>query len=184
MTIETSSSAPEAAPEPEAARKLDPRMRRELVESLRREQRLAPAIGAAAVAALLGAAAWAGVTVLSGWQVGYMAIGVGFIVGYAVRRFGRGIDPIYGAIGAGFALVGCLAGNLLTACGFVAQSPDVELDLFGVLAALDLDATIGLLQETFSPIDLLFYFIAVSQGFKLSRLPVDAATLEQALVKP
>ena len=36
------------------------------------------------------------------------------MVGLAVRKFGRGVDPVFGIAGAVLALVGCTLGNLLT----------------------------------------------------------------------
>jgi hypothetical protein len=49
------------------------------------------------VAALLSAIIWAVISVFTQYQIGYMAIGVGLIVGYAVKFFGAGIDIKFGA---------------------------------------------------------------------------------------
>ena len=42
------------------------------------------------VAALVGAALWAVITVTTGYQIGFMAIGVGFLVGLTVGHVGKG----------------------------------------------------------------------------------------------
>lgn len=130
------------------------------------QSRLIPAIGAGAAAALIGAVIWAVVTVTTKFQIGWMAVGVGFIVGYAVRTVGRGSTPIFGVAGAILALMGCLMGNLLSACGFFAT--EASMSVWTVLGRLNLDMAISLIQATFQPMDLLFYGIAIYEGFKLS----------------
>ena len=150
----------------EQPHQLEPAEQALVLERLRSEQNLGGAIGAGAAAAAAGAAAWALVTVFTHFQIGWMAVGVGFLVGYAVRIFGKGIDKVFGFVGAGLALVGCLAGNLLAACGMMSQ--DLDLDFLGVVSTLNFDAVGQLMTATFSPMDLLFYGIAVYEGYKLS----------------
>jgi hypothetical protein len=123
------------------------------------------------IAALVGALIWAVITVTIKFQIGFMAVGVGFLVAWAVRTLGKGRDTTFGIIGGVFALLGCLLGNLLSACGFIAAQASepvvsVTLRVLGNPASI---ATI--LQETFQGMDLLFYAIAVYEGYKLSRRP-------------
>jgi hypothetical protein len=136
------------------------------IEQLRSQQNLLGGVLGGIAGAAVGAALWAGVTVATGYQIGWMAVGVGFLVGYAVRVFGKGLDPIFGVIGAVLSLVGCGIGNLLTVCGFVAQQE--SLAFFDVLTRLDLGIAQELMAATFSPMDVLFYGIAVYEGYKLS----------------
>ncbi len=119
-------------------------------------------------AAVGGALLWAAVTVITRYQIGYMAIGVGFLVGVSVRHFGKGLTTPFGIVGAVFALFGCLLGNLLAVCGMV--SVDEGESIIGVTLAVLMQPTvmIELLKATFSPMDLLFYGIAVYEGYKLS----------------
>lgn len=69
-------------------------------------------VGAGAAAAVVGAAAWALVGLLTGYQIGFIAIGIGYLVGAAMARFGRikGTAPMLTA--ALIALVGALVGHL------------------------------------------------------------------------
>ena len=134
---------------------------------------LPAALGAGLVASLVGAIVWAVITVATKMQIGFMAVGVGFLVAWAVRRFGQGAQPVYGVIGAALALLGCLAGNLLSACSFLASSQDKAiLDIVGLVAAHPAVA-VRLMQATFNEMDLLFYAIAVYEGYKLSRVPAQ-----------
>jgi hypothetical protein len=125
------------------------------------------ALGAGLVAALIGAVAWAAVTLITDYQIGFMAVGIGFLVGYAIRRFGHGHGDRFAMAGAGLALLGCVLGNLLTVVAVVADQPGEGF--FSVLGGLTPSKTISYLQASFQPMDLLFYAIAVYEGFKLSR---------------
>ncbi len=133
---------------------------------LKGEQNLPLGVVVSLVAALVGAALWTTVTVLTEYQIGYMAIGVGFLVGFANRYLGKGIDPIYGYIGGGFALLGCLIGNLLTICFFAAKEASVPFS--NVLTSLTPSAIIELLKISFQPMDLLFYGLAIYAGYRYS----------------
>jgi len=132
--------------------------------------RLPMALLAGLVAAAAGAAAWALVTVFTEMQIGFMAVGIGFLVGYAVRRFGKGSTPAFQMLGAVLSLLGCLAGNLLAVCIFASQSEDLPLTT--ILAGMTPDLAVKLMVETFSGMDLLFYGLAVYEGYTFARLPV------------
>jgi hypothetical protein len=130
------------------------------------EQNLPMAILAGLAAAAVGAGLWALVTVLTGYQIGWMAIGVGFLVGLAVRLAGKGTTSTFQVLGAALALGGCLVGNLLTICAVTADKVGVSLIqmLFRLTPGLALDA----MSATFSPMDLLFYALAIYAGYKYS----------------
>ena len=124
------------------------------------------------VAALVGAFIWAVITVVTGFQIGFMAIGVGLLVGFAVRIAGQGYGTLYGFTGAWLALFGCLLGNLWTIAGILAQQPDVEVGAFeiGWNILWNFTAWPELLSMTFSFMDLIFYAIAVWEGWKFASL--------------
>jgi hypothetical protein len=134
-----------------------------------RDDNLPLALVAGLLAAAIGAALWAVITVASGWQIGWMAVGVGFLVGIAIRKLGNGSTMVFGIIGAVFALVGCVAGNLLSVVGFISQAESVPF--LATLGQIDPPIAMNLLIETASPMDALFYAIAVYEGFKLSIVP-------------
>jgi len=144
-------------------------------QRLASEQKLGAGIAAGAAAALLGAAAWAAITVATGYQIGFMAIGIGFLVGWAVRSAGKGVAKTFGIAGAVLALLGCAVGNLLAAVGLVAKQEGIPF--FDLLSGLSPEVAIELMRATFSPIDLLFYGIAVYEGYRLSfrRLTAEEA---------
>lgn len=123
-------------------------------------------------AALAGAVIWAIITVATGYQIGWMAVGVGFLVGYAVRLLGKGSDALFGAAGAIIALLGCVAGNLLTVVILVSRQESIGV--MTLLGRLTPGLAVEILKETFQPMDLLFYGIAVYEAYKFSFNPAAA----------
>ncbi len=137
-----------------------------LMHEVEGNQKLVFGMIGGAVAAAIGAALWAVITAVTNFQIGWMAVGVGFLVGYAVRMCGKGVDKIFGWMGAILSLLGCLTGNLLTVC--VVLSRHENIPFFDLLFRLNVEVVVGLLKATFQPMDLLFYGIAVYEGYKFS----------------
>jgi len=71
-------------------------------ENLRLEQNLPLGIIGGGVGGLLGAVGWALVTYFTEYQIGWLAIGVAFLVGFGVSRMGKGFDRIFGISGGIF----------------------------------------------------------------------------------
>jgi hypothetical protein len=165
--------------EPEAPQvetsEIDPAQVQYAIEQLRSEENLPLAVIAGTAAAAVGAGLWMGITVATGYQIGFMAIGVGLLVAFSVRAAGRGLTMPFQIVGATLALLGCLFGNFLTLVWYIA---DYEGMGFGeVLAQLDPAAIPALMIDTFSGMDLLFYALAVYEGYRLSLRPVTEADL-------
>lgn len=158
----------------------DPVMVEAARERLRGEQSLGAAAGAGVVAALIGAAAWAAVSIATGSHVGFLAIGVGFLVGFAVRWAGKGLDPAFGLLGGALALAGCVLGNLLMGCWFFAEAQEVPF--LEVLANLDPETAWSFLVALFRPMDLLFYGFAAWEGYRLSFRQITAEDLEEPVL--
>ena len=146
-------------------------------DQLRPEQNLPLAIAAAVVASLVSAGLWAAITVATEYQIGYMAIAVGLIVGFSVRFVGKGIDQVFGVIGAVFALLGCLVGNYLSMVGFAADAEG--LTYIDTLLLIDISLIPSIMAETFSPMDILFYGLAVYEGYRFSFRAIDEEELAQ-----
>jgi hypothetical protein len=147
----------------------------------RENQNLVLGISAGVVAAVIGAVIWALITVATNYQIGWMAVGIGFLVGYAIRFFGKGVDQIFGISGAVIALLGCVAGNFLTVLIVVAQQEHMEVT--AVLSGLTPGIIADLLKENFQPMDLLFYGIAVYEAYKFSFAPDEEAPVAANPVK-
>ena len=158
---------------------IDPAMLEVAFQKFEAEQSVVGGLLAGGVAALAGAGIWAVVTILTGYQIGFMAIGVGFLVGLAVQFAGKGINKIFGVMGAALALLGCLLGNYFTIVHFVGEAEG--LGFFDTLTRISPAAIPELMSITFSPMDLVFYGIAVYEGFKLSFRKITAEELQEAI---
>lgn len=161
---------------------IDPVKLQSLMQEMKDQQNLALGLVGGIAAAVVAAVIWAVITVLTDYQIGWMAIGVGLLVGYAVRLFGKGIDKVFGFMGAILSLLGCLAGNVLTVMIVIARQEAVsflEVALFFVTSP---GAMIEALAITFSPIDLLFYGLAIYEGYKFAFRRITQAELA-ALMK-
>ncbi len=124
---------------------------------------------------LICAYLWAAIMVITNYQVGIIAIGLGLAVGFAVRYFGAGVDYSYSIVGAGLAFLGCMLGNLFAQIGFISQAQ--SLSYLDVVMLLDLSIIKDIMVESFSPMDLIFYAIAAYEGFKFAIRPVEDSDL-------
>ena len=172
-------AAPAAPAEPEVA--LDPALMEAIHANLKSQQNFLAAIGGGLISAIVGAVVWAAVTVVTKYQIGWMAVGLGVIVGLAVRKYGKGISPAYGCIGAVLSLIGCLLGNLLSYGGFVAQQQGLPLIQTELMLLSNPMAAVELLKATFEPMDVLFYAIAVYEGYRFSFNEISEAQLAALL---
>ena len=149
-------------------RELDPVKVQAFQEQVQEEQNLSLGILAGGAAAVFGAMLWAGISYATGSQFMWIAIGVAILVGWSVRQFGRGMDAIFGIVGAGLALASSLLGNFLAIIALVAketQTPPTDV-LFYLLN--NPAEGLELLAGFFSPIDILFYAFAAYYGYRYS----------------
>ncbi len=160
---------------------LDPVRVQAFQAQLERQQNLPAGIAAGLIAAIAGAIVWAVVTVGTHYQIGYMAVGVGFLVGFAVRQFGKGLTPSFAVAGCLLALLGCLLGNLFSACGFL--SAQGSIPLWDILSRLDFELATKLLTATSSPMDFLFYGIALYAGYRYSVRRITPEELQRLVLE-
>lgn len=135
------------------------------IEQLEDQPNLLMGLIGGAVAMLVGAIAWGAVTYFTEYQIGWLAIGVGFLVGIAIKFFGKGKTMMFGISGAVLALVGCLLGNLMFYAGVIAREQGVSfLEVFFYLALSPADV-IEVFTIAFDFMDLFFYALAAYAGF-------------------
>jgi len=151
------------------------------LDVFRQEQNLVVGSMAGLVAAVSGAAVWAGVTVVTEYQIGWIAVGLGFLVGIAMRTMGKGIDQVFGVVGAMIALLGCVLGNVFTIAWYI--SAQTGASVLSVLTELDMELVIDLITETFQIMDILFYGLALYFGYKYSFRKLTLDDFNRALGK-
>jgi hypothetical protein len=131
--------------------------------------------------ALLGAIAWGAITATTHLQIGYMAVGVGFLAGYGMRVLGGGRDRADGVIAGIVAFAGCVLGNLLTVVIDFAPHDNAHRGILELTTVVVLNPKLAwlLLRESFSIMDVLFYALAVYAGYRTALKPAVTAPPQQ-----
>jgi hypothetical protein len=158
---------------------VDPASLQALLEQMKAEQSLPRGVLAGVAAGAVSALIWALITKSTGYEIGWIAIGVGFLVGFAVRAFGKGIEIPFNVVGAVLALLSVMVGKVLAACMLFAK--EENLNAFEVFGELPLETMITILKETFSGMDLLFYGLAVWAGWQSATRQVTHEELASVL---
>ena len=131
--------------------------------------------GGGLLAGGLGAFVWAYLTVISGWQIGYLAIGIGFCVAFGARITGQGGSMAFQTMSAAIALLACFVGNLLVEVGFYAH--DQGINWLVSLAQFTPYELFNYHIDGLEPIDLLFYALAAGAGYKYSLQDAEGGDL-------
>jgi len=132
----------------------------------------------AIVGALLGAIAWGAITATTHFQIGYMAVAVGFLAGYGMRTLGGGRDRADGIVAGVVALLGCALGNLLTVIIEFAPHDNGHRSIMELTAMVLANPKLAwsLLMQGFNLMDVLFYALAVYAGYRTALKPPDAVS--------
>jgi hypothetical protein len=130
---------------------------------------------AAVAGAIVGAIAWAAITAATGFQIGYMALGVGFLAGFGMRTVGGGRERADGIVAGAVAFLGCVLGNLLAAGVTIAQHEHYPITVVLLALARKPAFAAEVLQAGFNVMDVLFYAIAVYAGYRTALKPPPAA---------
>ena len=136
------------------------------VAELRAAQNFPLAVAAGIAAAIAGAVLWAAITVETHMQIGIVSVGVGLLIGWAIREAGHGIDDKFRYLGALCAVFGCALGAVLVDVGLFAEYKQIPVT--DALTHLNPQAIPALLKAFFKPMDLLFYAIAIYEAYKVS----------------
>jgi hypothetical protein len=132
-------------------------------------------------AAFVAAIAWGAITVATHYRIGFMAIGVGLLVAFAVRYAGGGHDSRFAYVSGALSLLGCVAGNYFAACALFAT--DQHLDVLRTVAIVTPHIA-EFMKDTFRPMDLLFYAIGAYFGFKYAMVPLQRAAAPAMPAQP
>ncbi len=159
------------------AGKLKSRLPVEEYQKLVAEQNYPAAFLSGAVSGLVGAILWALITVLLEIQFGIMAVGVGILVGLAMRKFGKGIENKFGITGAVFAFLACLLGNLLSITVLLANYHDISF--VEVITKVGINQILSLHVGNIGVMGMLFYLLAIYVGFRLSVRKITDKTIEE-----
>lgn len=133
---------------------------------------LAAVLGVTAAAA--GAGVWYGLVVMTNMMIGYVAVGIGFLVGFAVKYgAGRGTFGLQ-ILGAVLALLSIAGGDYFMIHYWIREEDPTFTQWLDL--GTYLNEYIAVLKE--NPLNLLFYAIAVYEGYILPK----ADDLEEVVV--
>lgn len=150
--------------------------REQLWRKLKEQQNLGMGVLGGVIGMVIGAIAWGVITAFTGYQVGYIAVGIGFAVGFGMRKMGKGFERKFSYIGAGQSLLGCILGDLLVI--FIIASKELGIPFYYILTHASIPMAVDVFVSVFELGNLLFYALAVYAGYKYSVLKV---TQEQVL---
>jgi hypothetical protein len=139
-----------------------------------------PGLALAFVAAILGALAGALIIVTTNHRIGLVPVGIGFLVGVAIERFGGG-DRRLPFAGAVIALLGCLLGDLFADTHILGR--DAHLSSFDVVQH-HLHAVWRFYTDSFGVFEGVFYAIAAWAGFGFAQRGVRRAQAAAAANQP
>ncbi|MER5971647.1 hypothetical protein ABT112_18250 [Streptomyces sp. NPDC002055] len=124
------------------------------------------AIVAGAAAMLIGAGVYGGIfKAFDGTQIGYLAVGVGALVGAVLGKVG-GRHPVLPVVGAVLGLVGVYCGQLF---GFALVISDIGQGSVVDVLTQHLDLLSQAWKKSLEPIDALFFALAGFAGFSTAK---------------
>ncbi len=136
-----------------------------VIEPVETESNLLLGLIGGGFAMLVSAIVWGAVTYFTEYQIGWMAIGVGFLVGIAVRFFGKGRSALFGVVSAALSLLGCVLGNLMFYSGVIAREVGVSFFKTFFFLLTTPSALVEVFTLAFNFMDLLFYGLAAWVGY-------------------
>jgi xanthosine utilization system XapX-like protein len=132
--------------------------------------RLLPALGAGLVAAVVGGVVWGLIVKWTDYEVGFVAWGIGFLVGVAVAAAAGGVrGPVLQAVAVVCALVGILVGKYLSFAWVLQEVAERETQgaiEISVLSADTIDLFFEELGTVFDWIDILWVGFAVYTAWR------------------
>jgi hypothetical protein len=138
-----------------------------------REVRLAGALVAGGVGAVVAAAVWALIVVLTDYEIGYLAVGVGFLAGLGVKLGSgdsHGVHLQWAAVGA--TLFGMIAAKYFIYAHFFTSAAQAEAGIsISYFSPVTLGAFPGMFVEMLSLFDALWVFLAVSTAWRIPATP-------------
>jgi hypothetical protein len=172
--------------EPEAARSFVDGIQAHLKSEVEKETisggSLLVALAAAVVAAIVGGAIWGGIVILTDYEIGFMATGIGALSGYAVMFFTEKKGRPLQFIAVFSSLLGILVGKYISFYAILkdlirVEYGDVAASQVGVLSDDVVNLFFSAFGELLSPYDLLWIVLAIAAAWSIPRA-VGARTMK------
>jgi hypothetical protein len=130
------------------------------------------AVAMGALGALLGAGVWAAVLIITNFEIGYLAVLVGFLAGMGVKYGARGATGRQlQKVAVACTFVGLLATKYLVFAHYLSAEAAKEGVAFGYFSPGMLMTFPRALVSMLSPFDLLWLFLAFSSAWRVPAPP-------------
>ena len=143
----------------------------ELADKLISEQNFAAAVIVGAVATILAAAAYGIIVATWAFSYGFVAAGVGIVIGLSMQFLGRGISMKFAVVATVYAIIGCVLGNLFRVIIELAQANATSP--IDVLRNNSLSVLAEWSVSDVSFVDLVYWFVAVFCAVFLAKRPLS-----------
>ena len=146
--------------------------RYDLADKLISEQNFPAAVIAGAVATVLAAAAYGIITARWAFSYGFVAAGVGIVIGLSMQFLGRGISMKFAVLATVYTIAGCVLGNVFRVI--------MELARASATSPIDViqNNSLSMLADQslsyVSPVDLVYWFIAVFCAVFFAKRPLSS----------
>jgi hypothetical protein len=124
---------------------------------------LAAGVVAGVLAGVVGAILWGGFTALTHFRIGYLALGIGVLVGYAIVQVGQVRTVAVGVTAAVITVVACAAGD--TGSVYFQASHDLHVSV-GTLLSNSNPFTVFRVDMQHNAFGLVFFAIAAWAAFR------------------
>jgi hypothetical protein len=120
-------------------------------------------------ASVVGNAFWIGISLL-GYKIDFLALCVGFFIGFCVKYFGKGLEPKFGYAAGAIALVSTLIAYFLLGCILFGKVN--HLPFLSVFTHMNLTTALYLLRGVIKFGDVVFCLGAVGIAYYFSFKPL------------
>lgn len=168
----------DAGVDPAAATNLVHSIHADVLAAVERERPTSTAVlwalTGASLAAIVGGIIWGLIVILTDYEIGYMATGIGLLCGFAVVTLSKSRGPILQIIAVGGSLLGILIGKYVS---FYAILRNVVAEEYGAEAANALSVFspdvarffLESLGELASPYDILWIILAILAAWRIPK---------------
>lgn len=129
------------------------------------------AFGAGLVAAVVGALLWILITYITKWQINFMAIGIGALVGFIVAKYNKQSSIAAGVMAAILACLSCVIGDLVITVQYLAEYMDTTYAV--IFNENSLSEILDVHLEMLDFYSYSFYVVAMIVAFSLGRNKED-----------
>ncbi len=138
-------------------------------ELMRKNQKMPLGVLGGIAGAIIGNTVWIGIFLL-GYKIDFLALCVGFFIGYSVRFLGKAVEPKFGYVAGGIALLNTFFAYFIIACILFAKVNHISF--FAVFAHMNLTTALFLLKGVIGFLDVLFLLGASGLAYYYSFKPL------------